>query len=201
MTLTGKEKDLLVSTIEMFRGGAVGLNLTQEQIDVAKKVTFGDLVVEFGLDANFVRKFENHVKICSSKNARPGFTVNKLSESRRRRIILEEVQSMMIDLDKLSGDRISSFETGYEFGQEDSHQGYHPKKRGSGLSFEDSDPHEEAGMIKSNLFSIAKKAQSLHDMVGDADDLPEWVQEKIAVADEMIDVIKDYLEYEYKRGR
>ena len=159
------------------------------------------VVVEFGLDANLARKFENHIKICNTQNLRPGFNVNRLSESLRRRIIREEAQAMMINLDKLSGDRISSFETGYEFGQEDSHQGYHPKKRGGGLSFEDSDPHEEAGMIKSNLSSIAKKAQSLHDMVGDADDLPEWVQEKIAVTDEMIDTIKDYLEYEYKRGR
>ena len=37
-------------------------------------------------------------------------------------------------------------------------------------------------------------------MVGDADDLPEWVQEKIAVVDEMIDVIADYLTYEYNRS-
>jgi hypothetical protein len=31
------------------------------------------------------------------------------------------------------------------------------------------------------------------------DMLPEWVQEKIAVADEMIDTISDYLKYEYSR--
>jgi hypothetical protein len=78
--------------------------------------------------------------------------------------------------------------------------GYHPKPTGGGLSFEDSDPHEEAGMIKSNLYSITSKAQSLHDMVGDSDDLPEWVQEKIAVCDEYMDVIHDYLKYEYKRA-
>jgi hypothetical protein len=37
-------------------------------------------------------------------------------------------------------------------------------------------------------------------MIGDSDDLPEWVQEKIAVADEYLDVIHDYLKYEYKRA-
>ena len=55
-------------------------------------------------------------------------------------------------------------------------------------------------MIKSNLYSITTKAQSMHDMIGDADDLPEWVQEKIAVCDEYMDVISDYLKYEYKRS-
>jgi hypothetical protein len=58
---------------------------------------------------------------------------------------------------------------------------------------------EQAGMIKSNLYSIFTKAQSLHDMIGDSDELPEWVQEKVAVADSDIDTIKDYLEYEYRK--
>ena len=75
---------------------------------------------------------------------------------------------------------------------------YHPVETDDGLQFEDSDAYEESGMIKSNLYSIASKAQSLHDMVEDGDDLPEWVQEKIAVCDEYMDVIQDYLKYEYK---
>jgi len=101
----------------------------------------------------------------------------RITERSLRRIIREE-----ISLQKDDGD-------------------YHPTASSSGgLSFEDSDPHEEAGMIKSNLYSITSKAQSLHDMVGDSDDLPEWVQEKIAVCDEYMDVIHDYLKYEYKRA-
>lgn len=75
---------------------------------------------------------------------------------------------------------------------------YHPVETDDGLQFEDSDAYEESGMIKSNLYSITTKAQSLHDMVEDGDDLPEWVQEKIAVCDEYMDVIQDYLKYEYK---
>ena len=66
------------------------------------------------------------------------------------------------------------------------------------FDYEDSDVYEETGMIKSNLFMLAKKSMELHDEVGDGDDLPEWVQEKIAVCDEYIDVIQDYLKYEYK---
>ena len=178
MTLTGKERDLLVSTLESFKGGAAGMALTDEQVDVTKKVTFGDLVVEFGLDANVARKFENFVKQAERRNQRPGFMVNRLSESVRRRIIREEFEAVTL-------------------AKSDS---YHPTSDSSGgKRFEDHGDGEQAGMIKSNLYSISSKAQSLHDMIGDTDKLPEWVQEKIAVADEMIDTIKDYLEYEYRR--
>lgn len=64
------------------------------------------------------------------------------------------------------------------------------------LEFEDSDDHEESSMVKGNLYNIAQQAQELHDVISDDDDLPEWVQEKIAVATEMLDVIYDYLHAE-----
>lgn len=68
------------------------------------------------------------------------------------------------------------------------------------MTFEDSDEHEESSMIKGNLYNMAQQAQELHDALEDGDDLPEWVQEKIAVASEMIDVIYDYLNAETARG-
>ena len=72
-------------------------------------------------------------------------------------------------------------------------------KLGGGMSFEDSDSYEESSMIKNNLYNMASQAQELHDLMEDDDDLPEWVQEKIAVASEMIDVIYDYLMAETAR--
>lgn len=68
------------------------------------------------------------------------------------------------------------------------------------FDYEDSDVYEETGMIKSNLFMLAKKSLELHDEVGDGDDLPEWVQEKIAVASYMMDTVHDYLMYEMTKG-
>jgi hypothetical protein len=44
---------------------------------------------------------------------------------------------------------------------------------------------------------MAKKSRAMHDMIGMSDDLPEWVQEKIAVASAMMDSVSDYLDYEY----
>lgn len=67
----------------------------------------------------------------------------------------------------------------------------------AGRIFDHNGPEAEAGMIKSNLYTIATKAEELHQAVGDHDDLPEWVQEKIAVAEAMIGSVHDYLMSEY----
>lgn len=57
----------------------------------------------------------------------------------------------------------------------------------------------EGRMSKSQLYKVARYAQSLHDMIHDDDDLPEWVQSKIAVMASNIGKIKHYLEYKIQR--
>jgi hypothetical protein len=72
--------------------------------------------------------------------------------------------------------------------------GAHPMMASDGsMTFEDSDENEESSMIRSNLHNLAMQSKMLRDMVQDGDDLPEWVQEKIAVASDMIDTIYDYI--------
>jgi len=73
-------------------------------------------------------------------------------------------------------------------------------KQGGGMRFEDSDTREESSMIKNNLYNLASQAQELHDAMEDEDELPEWVQEKIAVANAMVDAVYDYLHAESARG-
>ena len=57
----------------------------------------------------------------------------------------------------------------------------------------------EGRMSKSQLDKIARYSQSLHDKLRDDDDLPEWVQAKIAVASENIGKVYHYLDYKMKR--
>lgn len=74
---------------------------------------------------------------------------------------------------------------------------WHTERQPDGtMDYEDSDAYEESGMIKSNLFNIATKAMDMHDSIQDGDDLPEWVQEKIAVCASMMRTLHDYLSYE-----
>ena len=57
----------------------------------------------------------------------------------------------------------------------------------------------EGRMSKSQLDKLARYSQSLHDKLLDDDDLPEWVQSKIAVASSNISKVYHYLDYKMKR--
>ena len=67
----------------------------------------------------------------------------------------------------------------------------------------DSDPQESSAdhgyrsrMVKSSLFHIWKKARTMYDMVGDDDDMEEWVREKVRIAYEALDEASRYTEYD-----
>jgi hypothetical protein len=64
---------------------------------------------------------------------------------------------------------------------------------------ENKDPSEydqEGDMAKSQLKTMMDAAQELYDMMGDDDNLPEWVQSKITKATDYIDSVRDYLKSE-----
>ena len=52
---------------------------------------------------------------------------------------------------------------------------------------------QEGDMAKSDLRSIMANAKRLHDMIGDADNLPEWCQNKITLAEDYISTVANYL--------
>ena len=61
------------------------------------------------------------------------------------------------------------------------------------------DPSEydqEGDMAKTQLKTMIDAAQELNDMLGDDDNLPEWVQSKITKATDYIDSVRDYLKSE-----
>ena len=61
-----------------------------------------------------------------------------------------------------------------------------------------SDSHE-GRMTKAKLFRLAQMAQRLHDKLVDADDLPEWVQDKVATAEDRLRSAHDYITYKIHR--
>ena len=162
-------------------------NLTLEEIECASKFTLGDLIVQAGFTLVEASQFVKFLQLEVKRHMAVGFNVNKKQVKESREIIVE--CDSMCKLAGLIGDVMGAGEETDDYHPKDNSQG--------GVRFEDHGAGEQAGMIKSNLQSIASKAQSLHDTIGDMDQLPEWVQEKIAVADEMIDTISDYLKYEY----
>jgi len=61
-----------------------------------------------------------------------------------------------------------------------------------------SDSHE-GRMTKAKLFRMAQMAQRLHDKLVDADDLPEWVQDKVTTAEDRLASAHDYILYKVWR--
>jgi hypothetical protein len=64
---------------------------------------------------------------------------------------------------------------------------------------DDKDPAEydqEGDMAKGQLRTMMSAAKELENMLGDDDNLPEWVQNKITKATDYIDSVRDYLKSE-----
>jgi hypothetical protein len=58
----------------------------------------------------------------------------------------------------------------------------------------DEDEYDQEGdMAKTQLRSIMHDAKELHDMLEDNDNLPEWVQSKITLAQDYISTVHDYM--------
>lgn len=59
---------------------------------------------------------------------------------------------------------------------------------------------DESGMAETNLHTIARAAQGLLDTIDDNENLPEWVQEKIAKVEGMMVTAWDYLKSQEEQG-
>lgn len=59
---------------------------------------------------------------------------------------------------------------------------------------------DEAGMAETNLHTIARAAQGLLDTIDKNENLPEWVQEKIAKVEGMLVTAWDYLKSQEEQG-
>ena len=59
---------------------------------------------------------------------------------------------------------------------------------------------QEGSMAKKELFHMSQKAQQMHDMLQDDDQLEPWVQAKITKAAAMVGGVFDHLMYEMRPG-
>jgi hypothetical protein len=84
----------------------------------------------------------------------------------------------------------SDIDAGDEYGEDG--------KLGRMLDYKGSD---EGEMSKRDLMQLSDYARELAQMIRDADDLPEWVQEKISIAKDKIDSAFHYIEYKLEDMR
>ena len=84
-------------------------------------------------------------------------------------------------------------------------KGYHPvgtkEKNGKTVpncvpTNEDEEYDDEAGMAENNLATLRRSVEGLDKIIGPGDNLPEWCQEKIAVANSILVSVWDYMQGE-----
>jgi hypothetical protein len=72
--------------------------------------------------------------------------------------------------------------------------GYSYPKEQQGVAEEYNPEYDdEAGMVENNLETLDRTVQGLDDLINSGDNLPEWCQEKIAVAKSMLVSVWDYM--------
>jgi len=111
----------------------------------------------------------------------------KISESDLRKIIREKIKHLVMD-DAIFKDR--------------NLDGLHNQRdipgshQGRNLSYGQVKSDDKEGRsTKKYLYSIIKNATDLYDLIYDDDDLPEWIQSKIARSADKISDVSDYLDY------
>ena len=74
-------------------------------------------------------------------------------------------------------------------------QGYHytPVNEAVKDKFDIGEYDQEGDMAKSDLRSIMANAKRVHDMLEDSDNLPEWVQSKITLAEDYMSTVANYM--------
>lgn len=60
--------------------------------------------------------------------------------------------------------------------------------------------NDEAGMADNNLETLERAVDGIDELINAGDNLPEWCQEKIAVAKSMLVTVWDYMKSEEERG-
>ena len=66
--------------------------------------------------------------------------------------------------------------------------------------FDSAEYNDEAGMVKTNLVTTIRMALELAKHLDDDENVPEWCQEKIAVAKGMIVAVGDYIMSQHAQG-
>jgi hypothetical protein len=67
-------------------------------------------------------------------------------------------------------------------------------------NFDNEEYNDEAGMADNNLETLKRAVEGIDDVINAGDNLPEWCQEKIAVAKSMLVAVWDYMKSEEQRG-
>jgi hypothetical protein len=90
-------------------------------------------------------------------------------------------------------ERVTANATKHKGGRKQADEEFDPADRG--------EYDQEGSMAKDDIKTIVRHAQSLAKILGDNDNLPEWVQSKLAKIEEMMSSVDDYMQNQKSGGK
>lgn len=60
--------------------------------------------------------------------------------------------------------------------------------------------NDEVGMVKNNLRTLMRACKGMHELMQNDENMPEWVQEKIATSKGMMVAVWDYMLSQHAEG-
>jgi hypothetical protein len=118
-------------------------------------------------------------------------------EAKKKGISEGRVKELMMDLRALTD---AEFQAQYKMTKAQARAGLAGKNESMAEEFDSPEYNDEAGMAEGNLLTLARAVKGLYDTIEDDDNLPEWCQEKIAKAEQMLVTVWDYLLSQKERG-
>jgi len=166
-----------------------GTKLTPQHVEVVAKATILDLI-DLGLSFPEIELLKRLVQVQAQRNKSQDETYPFNESKHELYRLLKEELGMISECPPVGTEEFSFMGDVEELGGEV-----------FGTAQAETEEHVMGGggtsrLIRQHLSSIAQSAQGLYASLNDDDEVPEWTQSHIAQAQQMLDNVVEYLEYQ-----
>ncbi len=163
-------------------------NLGNISRSVLKQAGLGDLIGGEQTEANEMPVYSGEVFMVINNEDALNLILQKVGDKIQR----HENNIIVVDQDR--ADKIEKFLhiKGYDKGED-----YMVMQKEQNINEGVLDSVDDEGvLVKAQLYSLAKRAIELHQMITDTEEIEGWIQSHIAVANDNINSVHQYMDYE-----
>ena len=163
-------------------------NLGNISRSVLKQAGLGDLIGGEQTEANEMPIYSGEVFMVINNEDALNLILQKVGDK------IQQHENNIIVVDQDRADKIEKFLhiKGYDKGED-----YMVMQKEQNINEGVLDSVDDEGvLVKAQLYSLAKRAIELHQMITDTEEIEGWVQSHIAVANDNINSVHQYMDYE-----
>jgi len=163
-------------------------NLGNISRSVLKQAGLGDLIGGEQTEANEMPVYSGEVFMVINNEDALNLILQKVGDKIQR----HENNIIVVDQDR--ADKIEKFLhiKGYDKGED-----YMVMQKEQNINEGVLDSVDDEGvLVKAQLYSLAKRAIELHQMIADTEEIEGWVQSHIAIANDNVNSVYQYMDYE-----